>query len=226
MESAVVLLSGGVGSTVAAFRRRQETLLHPVYLDYKRASAEPERRAAGAVAEALGVPLQVLDLPHVAQIAAGRHPGTGVDGAEVPIPGSPDEVEGLTATMLSVGVEYAAAVGADLLVTGQSAPCYDLHTSPLSQERSVDPREVYHAFSMVLEAALPAVRPVRLETPLIDLQPFEVVKLGLRLEAPLGVTWSCHRNTTPCGACPGCKTRQAAFLTAGAPDPLLQPAGR
>ena len=60
MESAVILLGGGIGSTVAAFCRRDEALLHPLYLDYRRASRRSEDRAAAAVVEALPAPGTVL----------------------------------------------------------------------------------------------------------------------------------------------------------------------
>lgn len=227
MESAVILLSGGIGSTVAAYRRRDDALLHPLYLDYQRASRKAERRAATAVAEALGAPLQVLDLPHVAQIAAASSATPpGGDRSQMPPPGPPAQVDGLTATMLAVGAEYAAAVGADVLVSGQTAIVPDQGSAILSQERTVNPRELHHAFSIVLEAALPAVRAVRLATPLIDLQTVEVVKLGLRLEVPLGLSWSCHRDAPPCGTCPGCQTRRTAFAAAGAPDPCLELSAR
>ena len=227
MDSAVILLSGGIGSTVAAFCRRDDTLLHPLYLDYQRASGKSERRAAAAVAEALGVPLQVLDLPHVSQVAAASSatPPSG-DASQMPIAGPPADVDGLTATMLAVGAEYAAAVGADVLVSGQTAIVPDQGSAILSQERTTNLRELHHAYSIVLEAALPKVRAVCLETPLIDLQPVEVVKLGLRLEVPLGLSWSCHRDAPPCGTCPGCQTRRTAFAAAGAPDPLLALAAR
>jgi 7-cyano-7-deazaguanine synthase len=225
MESAVVLLSGGIGSTAAAFCRRENALLHPLYLDYGRASTRSERRAASAVAEALGAPLQVLDLPHVAQVvASGGSPSARPDQGKVQIPGPPAEVEGLIATMLAVGAEYAAAIGADTLVSGQMAVPPDPRSQALSQERTVNPREVHHAFSIVLEAALPAVRAVSLAAPLIDLKPFEAIKLGLRLGAPLERTWSCHRSGEPCGTCPGCQTRLTAFATVGVSDPLLKAA--
>ena len=226
MESAVVLLSGGMGSTVAAFSRQKQALLHPLYLNYGRSSTKSERRAAAAVAQALGAPLVVLDLPHVAQIAAAG--STDPNGApkQVALPGPPEEIRGLTTTMLAIGAEYAAAVGADVLVSGRTAIPAGQRAGELSRERRVDPREVHHAFSIALEASVPAVRAIKLETPLIDLQPDEVVKLGHRLEAPLGVTWSCHRTAPACGACPGCQNRRAAFAAAGMPDPLLQAAGR
>jgi len=225
MESAVVLLSGGVGSAVAAFRSREDTAIYPVYLDYGRASAKSERLAASAVAKALGAPLQVLDLTHVAQIAAaGDGEPERREQAPSPIPHPPGDVNGLMTTMLAVGAEFAAAVGAAVLVSGHAAAMPSPQATLLSQERTVNPRQVFHAFSILLEAALPAVRPIRLETPLIDLQPTEVVKLGRHLQVPFELTWSCHRDAPPCGTCPGCRVRQSAFATAGVPDPLQQEA--
>ncbi len=224
MESMVVLLSGGIGSAVAAYRQKGDALLHPLYIDYGRASRKAQRQAATAIAEAAGGPLTVPELPHVLQIASA----TGLPGEkeDVALPGPPADTAGLMSTLLAVAAQYAAGVGAQAVITGISAPTHDDEVENLSQERRVDPREFHHAFAALLEAALPAVRPVRLETPLIGLQPFEVVKLALRLEVPLERTWSCHRNAPPCADCPGCRTRSAAFAEAGLTDPSLQPAER
>jgi 7-cyano-7-deazaguanine synthase len=225
MQSAVVLLSGGIGSTVAAFRSRQDTLLYPLHLDYGRESSTSERKAAAAVADALSAPLEVLELPHVARIAAaGAGPVGSLGKTATPPPGAPGEVDGLMAALLVVGVEYAAAVGADALITGQTAVPFDTGAELLSQERTVDPREFHHAFSIMLETVLPSVRAVRLDTPLIDLQPFEVIKLAQRFDAPLDRTWSCHHRPPLCGTCPGCKNRAVAFAKAGLVDPLLETA--
>jgi len=222
MNSSVVLLSGGTGSATAAFRERDETLLRPVYLDFGRPSAAAERRAAAALAERLNTTLQVLDLPHVAQIAAaGAGPSADAVKTAVARLGGPEETPGLSLVLLAVGAQYAAAIGADALISGQTAAPTGSGTGPLSRERTVEPRELHHAFGMVLEAALPAVRSVRLNRPLIDLQPFEVVKLARHLAVPLELTWSCHRKAPPCGTCQACKRRADAFSAAGLVDPLL-----
>ena len=225
MESVVVLLSGGVASAVAAYRRAGRANIHPLYIDYGRASADAEREAAEVLAEALDLRLKVLDLPHVRQIAEAQH-GRLPSGQQIPLSavGGPGDVAGLAATLLAVGAQYAAAVGAHVLVTGQMAAPFDAGQT-LSRERTVDPHEFHRAFGAMLEAALPAVRAVRLDTPLIGLQPFEVVKLAVRFAVPFEYTWSCHRTPPPCGTCFGCKTRAAAFAQAAVVDPLLRPAG-
>ena len=226
MESAVILLSGGLGSTVAAYRQADESTLYPLYLDYGRASAAAERQAASAIAETLNVRLQVLDLPHVRQVAQDlRSPAPGEGGPGAGDLGCPGEIDGLTATLLAVGVEYAAAVGARLLVTGPSAPPLETSGEVLARERSIDPQELHHAFGAILEAIVPSVRPVKLEAPLIGLQPFEVVKLGSRFGVPFELTWSCHCPAPACGTCFGCETRAAAFARAALVDPAPQTVG-
>ena len=57
--------------------------------------------------------------------------------------------------------------------------------------------------------------------PLLELEPWQVVDLGFQVAAPLEHAWSCEGDgPEPCGACPGCRSRAAAFQQAARPDPL------
>ncbi len=222
MGPVVVLLSGGPGSAVVAYRSAAETQVRPLHVDYGRPSAKAERDAAAALAEALGVTLKVVDLPHVRQIADDRNAPVPRAGAERRNElGGPGDIPGLTATLLAVGAEYAAAIGAREIITGQTAAPIGAAGDALSRERTIDPQELHHAFGVLLEAALPVVRSVRLEAPLIDLQPAEWIKLGERFRVPFELTWSCHRSPPPCGTCSGCRKRAAGFAGAALSDPLL-----
>ena len=50
----------------------------------------------------------------------------------------------------------------------------------------------------------------------------EIVKLGLELNAPFDLTWSCYqREDRACGVCDSCTLRLHAFRDAGAEDPIL-----
>ncbi len=58
-------------------------------------------------------------------------------------------------------------------------------------------------------------------TPLVELEPWQVIDLGIQVNAPLDKTWSCDfDNPDPCGTCVGCRARDAAFAQAARPDPL------
>jgi hypothetical protein len=58
-------------------------------------------------------------------------------------------------------------------------------------------------------------------TPLLELEPWQVVDVGFQVAVPFDRTWSCQEESSdPCWACRGCKAREAAFQQAGKPDPL------
>ena len=53
-------------------------------------------------------------------------------------------------------------------------------------------------------------------TPLRSLMKKDVVKLGMSLEAPIHLSWSCYKGEEkPCGTCPTCISRSEAFLANG-----------
>jgi len=50
----------------------------------------------------------------------------------------------------------------------------------------------------------------------------DVVAIGLQLDAPYHLTWSCYEGgEKPCGCCGTCRDRAAAFAANGIPDPAL-----
>lgn len=58
-------------------------------------------------------------------------------------------------------------------------------------------------------------------TPIIELEPWQVVDAGFQVATPFERTWSCVEDTSePCWACRGCRAREAAFMQAGKPDPM------
>jgi 7-cyano-7-deazaguanine synthase len=58
-------------------------------------------------------------------------------------------------------------------------------------------------------------------TPLLELEPWQVIDVGFQVSAPFERTWSCLEETSePCWSCRGCRARDAAFQQAGKPDPL------
>ncbi|MBV8961421.1 MAG: 7-cyano-7-deazaguanine synthase, partial [Actinobacteria bacterium] len=66
--------------------------------------------------------------------------------------------------------------------------------------------------------------PIEVRTPLVDLGKADIVRLGLELDAPLRLTWSCYRGAhLPCGRCDSCALRAKGFAEAGVPDPALPP---
>lgn len=69
---------------------------------------------------------------------------------------------------------------------------------------------------------------LELQLPLLELEPWQVVDLGVQVSAPLALSWSCDEPEAPepCGRCDGCLARDAAFTRAAKPDPLRTAARR
>lgn len=69
---------------------------------------------------------------------------------------------------------------------------------------------------------LPCGQPeLELMTPLMELEPWQVIDVGFQVAAPFERTWSCvEESSEPCWACRGCRAREAAFQQAGKPDPM------
>jgi len=64
------------------------------------------------------------------------------------------------------------------------------------------------------------VKDLEVITPLLELEPWQVVDVGFQVNAPLDKTWSClEEGSEPCWACPGCRAREKAFQQAGKVDP-------
>lgn len=62
---------------------------------------------------------------------------------------------------------------------------------------------------------------VKIEAPFINSNKADVVKIGLKLNVPYELTWSCYEGgDKPCGKCATCIDRRLAFKRNGVEDPL------
>jgi 7-cyano-7-deazaguanine synthase len=62
---------------------------------------------------------------------------------------------------------------------------------------------------------------VTVVAPLMKKSKAEIVRLGMRLNAPYELSWSCYRGTgKACGRCDSCNLRLKGFMEAGIRDPI------
>jgi 7-cyano-7-deazaguanine synthase len=70
-------------------------------------------------------------------------------------------------------------------------------------------------------------RPVTVHAPFVSHRKADLVKMGLTLGVDYAHTWTCYRGgEAPCGGCPSCVERAAAFRENGVSDPLVAVQGR
>jgi 7-cyano-7-deazaguanine synthase len=85
-----------------------------------------------------------------------------------------------------------------------------------------DCREIYYeAFNRLLRLGTRPETDLVVTTPLIHMRKDAIVREGVRLGAPLHLTWSCYTESeTACGRCESCRLRLRGFAEAGVPDPI------
>ncbi len=217
MSDAVVLLSGGLDSTVCLGLARQEGFTPwTLSFDYgQRHSAE--LASALAVAEALGVPparRRVVPLH-------GLFSGSALTGDEpVPLDRSWDQmgqdipstyVPARNLVFLSLATAIAEPLGIGDLFIGVNALDYSGYP---------DCRPEFIA-AFIQAARLGTRHGIQVHTPLAHRTKAEIAALGHRLGLPLELTMSCYLGQRPaCGRCDACLLRRHGFEEAGLVDPL------
>ncbi|MGA7292191.1 MAG: 7-cyano-7-deazaguanine synthase, partial [Terriglobales bacterium] len=129
-------------------------------------------------------------------------------GASIPVTYVPFR----NAHFLAVAVSWAEVLGAEKVYIGAVEP--DSSGYPDCRP------EYYRAFNEVVKTGTKEGT-IRVVTPLIAMRKAQIVTLGLELDAPFDLTWSCYqREDRACGVCDSCVLRLRAFREAGAQDPI------
>ena len=225
MEKAVVLVSGGLNSAVAAAAAEEHCAPALLHIGWGHRTAERERQAFDQITAFLHVESSlVVELDALATMGGNARTSKklAVEDAKALGHGTPATFAlGVMPTMLSVAATWAGAIGAKKIIVGIS----ENHGTPgpaLSEMYPDHRREFIQAFNLMLQYCKPTVKELVVEAPLIEMGRVEVIRLGERLSVPFDQTWTCYReNDKPCGRCHPCTSHTAGFLRAGVPDPLL-----
>lgn len=222
MARAVVLLSGGLDSCVAAAMAKERGFqLYALSVDYGQRHAR-ELQAAKDVAKALGarehkvvrVDLSALGGSALTDraIAVPQDRGEAQMAAQIPV----TYVPARNTVFLAVALGWAEVLDADAVFFGANALDYSGYP---------DCRPAYvQAFQDLAGLATKRGvegKPVAIEAPLLHLTKADIVREGARLRAPLALTWSCYEGgPRQCGRCDSCKLRRKGFHEAGMADPV------
>jgi 7-cyano-7-deazaguanine synthase len=211
---AVILLSGGLDSTTTLyFAKSKGYQCFALIFDYGQRHKR-ELRSAVAVAKRARVKYQILKIKlpwKGSALLDSRYP--------LPVTRSMKEIgKGIPSTyvparntiFLSFALSCAEAMGAQAIFIGANA--VDFSGYP-------DCRPAfYRAFHKVIREGTKR-KNIKILTPLIDMTKTQIIALGMRLKAPLELTWSCYQGgQSPCGVCDSCQLRRKGFSLLGIRD--------
>jgi 7-cyano-7-deazaguanine synthase len=215
-QRAIVLLSGGMDSCVCAALAARDYSTAALHVSYGQRTEQRERQCFLAICQRMNIQDKLLvrneALPAIGGSALTDEnipvPTVLPAGHEIPVTYVPFR----NAHFLSAAVSWAEVLGVTKIYIGAVEP--DSSGYP-------DCRPAYYeAFNRVIRAGTKEGN-VEIVTPLIAMRKAEIVRLGLELNAPFDLTWSCYQQEdSACGVCDSCRLRLQAFKAAGVKDPI------
>jgi len=242
-EAAILLLSGGMDSAVAAaLARSQGFALYALSFRYGQRHLR-EIEAAQRVAQSLQVQKHlILDIP-LKEIGgsallkpaadfrgAGALGGAGAPTRTPPVPKDRSEAEmtksipptyvpARNTIFLAYALAWAEVIPARHIFLGVNARDYSGYPDCRP--------EFVAAFEQLANLATKAGvegEKITLHAPLIHLRKAEIVRKGIELGVEFSLTHSCYDpapDGRACGRCDSCSLRRKGFREAGVPDPIL-----
>ena len=216
---AISVLSGGLDSTVATAYFKDKYDIHAITFNYGQRSANTEIQSAKSICEKLDIKHTIIGLPWLKKL------GKSALTSDFPVPELKadqldnkelcDEtakkvwVPGRNIVFTAIATSFAEAEDAEKIIVG-----WDLEEAATFPDNS---KEFLDAFNNVLKIG--TLECVQVEAPLISLNKQEIVKLGVKVNAPLKLSYSCYIGEEEhCGVCESCMRRKRAFEEAKIED--------
>jgi len=200
----IVLFSGGIDSTTTLYYAKTKGYkCQALIFDYGQRHKR-EISSAIAVAKRAKVSYKIIkiDLPWKGSSLLDKNakiPTHHIIGKKIPS----TYVPGRNTIFLSFAISFAESIGADAVFIGANA--VDFSGYPDCRP------EYYKVFQKVIQKGTKAKK-IKIMTPLIKMTKSQIIKLGLKLGAPLDLTWSCYKGgKRPCGVCDSCRLREKGF---------------
>lgn len=215
---AVVLVSGGLDSCVTAAVANQKYELAFLHANYGQKTEKKELKAFDKIANFYKVKQRLIcELNWLKEIG-----GSSLTDSSMKLPEGKLKRKNIpstyvpfrNATLLSIATSWAETISAGCIFIG--AVAQDVPNYPDTQP------EFFKIFDKLIKIGS-KTKDIKIITPINKLQKHEVIKLGVKLGAPLHLTWSCYQNSNiPCTRCDSCIRRENAFKLAGIKDPIYE----
>jgi 7-cyano-7-deazaguanine synthase len=192
---------------------------HPCFLHvtYGQLTAARELRAFNEIADFYCVNTRlVADIAYLRQIG-----GSALTDPSIPLSRAAANVSAIpssyvpfrNANLLAIAASWAEVASAGYIYIG--AVEEDSSGYPDCRE------SFFRAFTSAIREGTRPETKIEIVTPVLQLRKRDIVETGVRLKAPLALTWSCYRaEELACGTCESCRLRLRGFAEAGVADPI------
>ena len=210
---ALIVYSGGLDSTVLLhlLKSRNEAT-EALLVDYGQ-KHKKELTYAVQNCNKLGVPYNIADLSSITKLFGA----SSLTNLSVDIPDGDYADDNMKSTvvpnrnmiMIAIAASRAIAIGTDQVA-------YAAH----SGDHAIYP-DCRNEFADALDRVLRLCHynEISLYRPFVDMNKFQIVKLGAELNVDFSQTWSCYKGgAIHCGKCGTCRERREAFSLAGVED--------
>ena len=217
-KKAIVLVSGGLDSaTCLAIAKAQSYECYAISFEYGQRSRS-ELQAAKEIVAAAGI------VEHkIFSLQMGELGSSALTDVHIKVP--EEESEGIPVTyvparntvFLSYALAWAEVLKGEAIFMGLNARDYSGYPDCRPEYVAAFQQLINLATKRSVEGGI-----IKLETPLIDLNKSEIIKIGLRLGVNYGNTVSCYQadeSGRACGRCDSCRFRHKGFVDAGVDDP-------
>lgn len=215
-KRAIVLLSGGLDSATALYLAKLRGFkCFCLIFDYGQRHCR-EIASAKRIAQIAGCEWKVLkiSLPWKGSVLLDKTIDVSRGTSGIPS----TYVPARNIIFLSFALSYAEAIGAGAIFIGAHAQDYSGYPDCRP--------EFYRAFNKVVTCGTKAgleKRAIRIQTPLINKNKAQIIRLGAKLGVPFALTRSCYQGEKgPCGECDSCYFRAKGFKEAKIIDPLIK----
>lgn len=219
MKKAIAVFSGGLDCTVATSVYAKDYEIHAITFNYGQKGFNQELNASKKICEKMGFTHHVIDLDWLAKISTSTL-NTDEEIPEVNIDDLDDEekssesassvwVPARNTVFTSIAASYAESIGAEIIIVG-----WDKEEANTFPDNS---KEYMEKFNELFKVGCPI--DIEIKAPAIDLDKYEIVKLGADVDAPMELSYSCYKGYEKhCGLCESCMRRKRGFKKAGIED--------
>lgn len=219
MKKAIAVFSGGLDCTVAASVYAKEYEIHAITFNYGQKAFTQELNASEKICEKMGFIHHVIDLDWLAQISTSSL-NTSEDIPEVDFSDLDDDkksaetassvwVPARNTVFTSIAASFAESIGAEIIIVGWDKE--EANTFPDNSKKFLE------SFNELFKVGSPI--DIEVKAPAIDLDKYEIVKLGSQVNAPMDLSYSCYKGSNiHCGVCESCMRRKRGFEKAGIKD--------